>query len=390
MNKNAIQIYSLGDIKEELAVLPKYFERLDTMGGINNRHIPKLEQKFTQLVGRTATSINSCTNGIYLALKQLNLDKDPVFVPPVTFFGIGSSIIKAGGVPVFTRTDKHGLMDVDSVLEYMDQPRNRSVRAAVPCHINSRHNDISCLQGHIDIIEDAAPSFGTKDKNGNCIVANSKNVSIISFSYGKPLTAGEGGMIFSNEDTSRWLKGHRYCGLDNMDGQYGYGVFNVQDPDLKFPFHALGAMLIWEKLRKFEQQLQRRKTIAEYYESNFGDLHDADFYINGNHVTYMLLARDNTQRNHVQSQLEAAGIKTYYNHRPMFLLDAFKNFEGVPGYQASALDYFDRVLHIPCRHDLTDAEVETIVQATRKALSWHLFPQALPYLLLPLSHLQKL
>lgn len=365
----SIQLYSLGDIKQELAVLPKYFERLDTMGGVNNRHIPKLEQKFSQVVGRTATSINSCTNGVYLALKQLNLQNDPVFVPPVTFFGIGSSIVKAGGIPVFTRTDKHGLMDVDSVLEHLDHSWPKQARAAVPCHINSRFNDVRPLQGQIDLIEDAAPSFGTKDPEGNCIVANSKNVSIISFSYGKPLTAGEGGMIFSNQDTAQWLKGHRYCGLDNLDGQYGYGLFNVQDPDLKFPFHALGAMLIWEKLRKFDQQSERRRAIAQHYESEFGHLHNADFYLNGNHVTYMLLARDNAQRNHVQSQLEAAGVKTYYNHRPMFLLDAFKNFSGVPGYQDSALEYFDRVLHIPCRHDLTDAEIETVAQATRKALS---------------------
>jgi dTDP-4-amino-4,6-dideoxygalactose transaminase len=364
-----IQIYSLGEIKQELATLPKYFERLDTLGGINNRHIPKLEHKFTQLVGRTATSVNSCTNGVYLALKQLDLKNEPVFVPPITFFGIAGSVIKAGGVPVFTKTDKHGLMDVDSVLEHMDRMGSRCVRAAIPCHINSRHNDVSQLQGHLHLIEDAAPSFGTKDKDGNCIVANSKNVSIISFSYGKPLTAGEGGMIFSGAETSQWLKGHRYCGLDNLDGQYGYGVFNVHEPDLKFPFHALGAMLIWEKLRKFETQLERRRAIAQHYQDELGHLHNADFYANGNHITYMLLARDADQRNHVQSQLELAGVKSYLNHRPVFLLDAFKKFSGVPGFEASAFEYFDRVLHIPCRHDLTDSEIETVTQATKKALS---------------------
>lgn len=363
-----VQLYSLGEIKEELAVLPKYFERLDTLGGVNNRHIPKLEEKFTNLVGRTATSVNSCTNGVYLALKKFNLNQTPVFVPPVTFFGIGSSIVKAGGIPVFTKTDKHGLMDVASVEEYLDYSWPNKAKVAVPCHINSRHNDVTSIQDSIGLVEDAAPSFGTKDKQGRCIVANSNNISIISFSYGKPLTAGEGGMIFSDAKTSQWIKGHRYCGLDNLDGMYGYGVFNVHEPDLKFPFHALGSMLIWEKLKTFEQHLARRRSIAEYYEQHIGSKHQAEFYYQGNQVTYMLLCQNNDHRNRVQAVLEQNNIKTYYNHRPMFLLDAFKNYPGIPGYQETAMLYFDRVLHIPCRHDLTDSEVEHVMQTTRKAL----------------------
>lgn len=363
-----IQLYSLGEIKKELEVLPKYFERLDTMGGVNNRHIPKLEKKFTDLVGRTATSVNSCTNGVYLALKKFDLNNSPVFVPPVTFFGIGSSIVKAGGIPVFTKTDKHGLMDVESVEEYLEYNWPNKATVAVPCHINSRHNDVSKIQDNIRLVEDAAPSYGTQNAQGRCIVADTKNISIISFSYGKPLTAGEGGMMFSDAKTSQWIKGHRYCGLDNLDGVYGYGVFNVHEPDLKFPFHALGSMLIWEKLKSFEQQLDRRRTIAEFYQDNFGSKHDADFYAYGNQITYMLLCKNKDQRNKVQLYLDQNNIKTYYNHRPMFLLDAFKNYPGIPGYKESAMHYFDRVLHIPCRHDLSDSEVEHIMQTTRKAL----------------------
>lgn len=365
---NIIQLHSLGEIKKELEILPKYFERLDTLGGVNNRHIPKLEEKFTKIVNRTATAINSCTNGIYLALKRLNLNESPVFVPPITFFGVGSSIIKAGGIPIFTRTDKHGLMDIKSVEEYLDYNWPKKADVALPCHINNRHNDVSSLQDKISIVEDAAPSFGTLDSQGRCIISNSKNISVISFSYGKPLTAGEGGMIFSDADTSQWIKGHRYCGLDNLDGVYGYGIFNVYDPELKFPFHALGSMLIWEKLKSFKEQLTRRRLIAEFYQKNLGSKHDADFYANGNQLTYMLLCKDKDQRNKVQIHLEQNNIKTYYNHRPMFMLDAFKNCLGIPGYKESTMYYFDRVLHIPCRHDLSDIEVEYIMQKTKRAL----------------------
>lgn len=364
-----IEIYSLGDIKEELAILPKYFERFDTMGGINNRHLPKLEQKLGQRMNKTAVSVSSCTNGIYLALKQLKLDNDPVFIPPITFFGLGGAILKAGGIPVFTPVDKFGLMDSQKVLEYLDYNWPKQAKAVIPCHINNRYVTVDPLQDKIHIIEDAAPSMGTENTNGQCIITASKNTSVISFSYGKPLTAGEGGMIFSDTLTGNWIKGQRYCGLDNLDGQYGYGKFKVEQSDLKLPYHGLGAMLIWEKLKKFNQQLERRREIARFYNDQFGHLQNFDFYTKGNHITHVILLKDFYQRQQVKSILEQQGIKSYYSHQPMFYFDAFKSFTGIPGYIETANDYFNCVLHIPCRYDLSDSEVVMIAETTKKALS---------------------
>lgn len=361
-----IQIFSNGEIKEELAALPRYFERYDTMGGINNRHLPKFEEKFSRLTGRTATAINGCTNGIYLALKRLGLQGDPVLVPPVTFFGVGASILKAGGIPVYTRTTPDGLMDVDSCLEALDQRFfGKLPKAVIPCHINSRFNDSRRLNGLIEVIEDAASAFGTRTPEGECIVSSTNNISIISFSYGKPLTAGEGGLMFSNNETSRWIKGHRYCGLENMDGMYGYGVFNVIEPDLKFPYQAVSAMLILEKLKRFDSQLTRRREIAKFYDQQFGRRNQIELYQNGNQLTYMLISN---HRDMIQSKLNEAGIKSYYNHRPMYKLDAFKNYPGVDNFKETTEDYFDKVLHIPCRHDLSDQEVEYIAETVGSVL----------------------
>lgn len=361
-----IQIFSNGEIKEELAALPRYFERFDTMGGINNRHLPKFEEKFSRITKRTATAVNGCTNGIYLALKRLNLNGDPVLVPPVTFFGVGASILKAGGIPVYTRTTEDGLMDVDSCIEALDQRFfGKKPRAVIPCHINSRFNDSRRLNNLIEVVEDAASAFGTKTPEGDCIISSTKNVSIISFSYGKPLTAGEGGMIFSDEDTSRWIKGHRYCGLENMDGMYGYGVFNVIEPDLKFPYQAVSAMLILEKLKRFDSQLTRRRQIASYYQQQFGANNGVSLYENGNQLTFMLMT---PKRNEVQAYLNEAKIKSYYNHRPMYKLDAFRHYPGVSSFMETTEKYFDSVLHIPCRHDLSDSEVEYIANTVKRIL----------------------
>ena len=110
-----IELFSLGNIKEELKSLPKYFQSNDTLGGVNNRHIPYLENKFFNLTKRNATSVNSCTNGIYLSLKKMNLEQDPVLISPIIFFGIGAAVIKAGGIPVLSSVNQDGIMCSKSV-----------------------------------------------------------------------------------------------------------------------------------------------------------------------------------------------------------------------------------------------------------------------------------
>jgi dTDP-4-amino-4,6-dideoxygalactose transaminase len=338
----------------------RMFESSDTLGGINSRHIKSLEDKFTVRTKRQSVFVNSCTNGIYLTLTQLNVKGRFVIMPTITFFGIASAIIKAGGIPLYSRVDRHGLMDMNSVQELIGK---FDVAAIIPSHINNRYVDIPSLD--IPVIEDAAPAYGMTRLDGSCVVADTKNTSVISFSYGKPLTAGEGGMIFTDNDDHNWLKGQRYCGLNNVDGQYGYGSFNVTEPELKLSHTAINAALVMNKLRSFEQNLERNKNIAKYYHSQLGSLHDTEFYENGNHQTYVIMS---DYRQEVMNRLLEKDIKSYVSHRPVYRNDAFSEFNGADRYKASSEMYFSRILHIPCRYDLTDSEINLITETVKEAL----------------------
>lgn len=355
-----VQIYSIGDVKKDFLNISRMFESDDTLGGINSRHIKSLESKFLSRTKRNSVFVSSCTNGIYLALKKLDVTNRYVIMPSITFFGIASAIIKAGGIPLYSRVDKYGLMDMSSVHELLEK---YDVACVIPSHINNRYVDVSSVT--IPIIEDAAPAFGMKRIDGSCVVSDTKNISVISFSYGKPLTAGEGGMIFTDSDDN-WYRGQRYCGLDNLDGQYGYGSFNVTDPELKLSNTAISAALVMNKLRTIESTIERNRSIANYYDSAFGGLQENDLYQHGNHQTYVMLSDD---KNHVMESLASKDIKSYCSHRPVFLNDAFSKFSGALRYKSTADIYFSKVLHIPCRYDLTDSEVNLIADTVKKALT---------------------
>lgn len=357
-----VQIYSIGDVKKDLTNISRMFESSDTLGGINSRHIKSVEEKFLARTNRQSVFVNSCTNGIYLALTQLDVEHKYVIMPPITFFGIASAIFKAGGIPLYSRVDRHGLMDMQSVQELIDEYKF-DVAAVIPSHINNRYVDIPELS--IPVIEDAAPAYGIKRTDGSCVVSDTKNKSVISFSYGKPLTAGEGGMIFTNDNDENWLRGQRYCGLSNLDGQYGYGSFNVSYPELKFSHTAISAALVINKLRSFEQNLERNKSIANYYHRELGSLHDTEFYENGNHQTYVIMS---DYKQHVMNKLLEKDIKSYVSHRPVYYNNAFAQFVGADRYKATTETYFNKILHIPCRYDLTDSEVNLITETVKEAL----------------------
>lgn len=355
-----IQIYSIGDVKKDFLNIGRMFESSDTLGGINSRHINSLEQKFQARTNRKSVFVNSCTNGIYLALKNLNLAGRYVVMPPITFFGIAGAILKAGGIPLYSRVDRYGLMDVDSVLELSEK---YSIGAVIPSHINNRYVDVSKLKD-FTVIEDAAPAYGIKRTDDTCVISDTPNTSVISFSYGKPLTAGEGGMIFTN-DNDNWYRGQRYCGLENLDGQYGYGSFNVTEYDLKFANTAISAALVINKLRSLENNIQKAKNIAIYYDREFGGLNDIQLYLNGNHQTYVLMSENKPL---IMKKLLENDIKCYSSHRPVFYNDSFSEFAGAYKYKGTAESYFYNVLHIPCRYDLTDSEVNLISETIKKAV----------------------
>lgn len=358
MTSETVQIYSIGDIKQDLTSIARMFESSDTLGGINSRHIKSLEDKFLKITNKESVFVSSCTNGIYLALKRLNLDNDYVIVSPITFFGIISAIVKAGGIPLYSRVDKYGLMDLASVEELCDLYK---VKAIIPSHINNRCVDTRQLQSIV--IEDSAPAYGIKRNDGTDIL-DTPHISVLSFSYGKPLTAGEGGMILLNNTDSVWYRGQRFCGLIT-DGTYGYSSFDVVEPELKLTNTALSAALVSSKLRQFSSQRALSAKIASYYNSTFGSLIDSELNINGNHQTFVILSEN---RDRIQQALESNNIKSYLSHRPVYRNQAFSEYRGASGYKRTSDSYYGKILHIPCRHDLTDSQVNVIAETIKNTL----------------------
>lgn len=149
---------------------------------------------------RHGIAVANGTVSLQLILRTLNIGfGDEVIVPALTFIATASAVAEVGAVPIFADVDPETLtIDPDSV-EAAITPRTRAV---IGVHYGGYPIDFDRLlalaERHgLALIEDAAHAQGSAWR-GMRVGALGKFGSF-SFQESKALTAGEGGIILTND-----------------------------------------------------------------------------------------------------------------------------------------------------------------------------------------------
>ena len=159
-----------------------------------------LERAFAARLGVAhALGVSSGTAALIVALRALGVGPgDEVTLPPATFVGCANAVVAAGAVPVFADVDDD-LQISRAGIEACITPRTRAILAvhwrglAVPLQPIL---DIANAHG-IPVIEDCAQSLGARD-DGFEVGARGR-INAFSFQMNKVLTAGEGGMVATDD-----------------------------------------------------------------------------------------------------------------------------------------------------------------------------------------------
>ena len=124
-----------------------------------------LESEFASLVGHNyAVAVNSCGSAIFMALKAAGIGHgDKVFTNAFTFTAVPSSIVHAGGTPVYLECTDQYVIDVDDLKKQIAaQP---DVKCFVLSHMRGHIADMeaiqqACEEAGIYLIEDCAHALG--------------------------------------------------------------------------------------------------------------------------------------------------------------------------------------------------------------------------------------
>ena len=171
-------------------------------GSIQGERVRSLEQRFASFQHAAhGIAVSNGTTALCLALQAIGIEPgDEVIVPAYTFIASASSVVMSNAVPVFVDIDPLTYnLDPDRVEEAVT-PRTRAVVAVhfagLPADMD-RINGIAGRHG-LAVIEDAAQAHGARW--GGRGVGAIGSIGAFSFQSSKNLTAGEGGIMLTNDD----------------------------------------------------------------------------------------------------------------------------------------------------------------------------------------------
>jgi len=172
-------------------------------GRLSGTQVAEFEKRFAEVHGcKHGIAVVNGTVSLRIALLAAGVRaEDEVIVPPYTFLSTASAVIEANAVPVFADIEFDTFNIDPKAIEAAITPRTKAI---IPVHFAGQIADMDAItaiaQKHrLTVIEDAAHAHGASDRNRSA--GSIGDFGSFSFQSSKNMTAGEGGIITTNDDT---------------------------------------------------------------------------------------------------------------------------------------------------------------------------------------------
>jgi dTDP-4-amino-4,6-dideoxygalactose transaminase len=228
-------------------------------GGFNET-VKEFEQTFARRHGaKHCITVVNGTISLEAALRVLGVGPgDEVIVPPYTFIATANAVRLVGATPVFVdiEPDTYNL-DVEQV----EKALSKRTKAVIPVHFAGLPVDMDELlpiaQEHgLAILEDAAHAHGSS-WHGQPMGTHG-DIGSFSLQQSKNLTAGEGGILITNDDElalKLWSFANQ--GRSPEGAWYEHSMLGS---NLRLTGWQAGVLLA--QMERLDEQLQRRQASA--------------------------------------------------------------------------------------------------------------------------------
>lgn len=346
--------------------------------------------------------LNSWTNAVELALRWFGIGEgDEVIVPAYTYAATANIVVHLGATPVLVDSNENNCwMDI-SLLEKAITMRTKAIMAVdiggMPMdyekimriaekqsHLFSPNNENQQRLGRMLVVSDAAHSFGAI-YNGKR-VGGQTDIMGFSFHAVKNLTTAEGGAItfnlpqpFNNAEIRASINISALHGQTKdafSKTQAGQWRYDIIEAGYKCNLTDIHAAIGLVDLERYQQTLDRRRTICERYSANLSRNERCIIpemekeYGSSCYHLYMLRIANCTeqQRDEIIMKLATKGISTNVHFQPLPLLSFYKN----KGYSIEdfphAFNAYKNEISLPVYYDLTDEQVDYISDSILESL----------------------
>lgn len=328
------------------------------------QYVDRFEKEMAAYTGaKRAVVCVSGTNALHMAMMLAGVERDDeVLTQALTFIATCNAIAYIGAHPVFLDVDRSTMgLSPDAVKEWLaknaeirngqcyDKSTNRRVKACVPMHTFGHPVRIEelaaiCAEWHIELVEDAAESIGSKYKGIHTGLLG--KVGALSFNGNKTITTGGGGMLLFMDDELGALAKHLTTQAKvphRWEFRHDHIGYNYRMPNINA---ALGCA----QLEHLDEFIADKRETAKAYAEFFKNVDGIDFFTEpensfSNYWLNVVILPDHDKQIEFLQETNDNGVMT----RPIWeLMNRLPMFEHCQHDDLKNTIWFaDRVVNIP-------------------------------------------
>lgn len=239
--------------------------------------IEELEDALASYHGmRHAVLTSSGTAALYSMYAAVGIKPGAeVIVPAYTFFATVTPLLHLGAIPVLADCDENGNLDPKDVAERITDKTS----AIVGTHMWGRPADVAALRAvaaehGVMLLEDGSHAHGASVEGRK--VGTFGRTSGFSMNGPKPLSAGEGGFLLTDDDEVYYralLHGqyNKRC-RNEIRSTHPLSRYAVTGMGLKHRIHPLAARIALDQLSQLDEYLDGRERTAKVMSEQLTEL----------------------------------------------------------------------------------------------------------------------
>ncbi len=357
----------------------------------------EFEKQFgTYIHAKNAIAVSSCTAGLHIALRALNVGiGDEVIIPTMTFCSTANVAVHLGAMPVLVDTKEDFNINPEAIRKALTS----KTKVILPVHYGGQACDLEEIYSiakhyNLPVVEDCAHAVGCT-YNGRKIgsdelltnVSNGQSgllrISVFSFYATKNMTTGEGGMITCNDfrlsDRMRLFSLHGMS--KNAWKRYttaGSWYYEVDEAGYKYNMTDIQASLGIHQLRKLDKFIETRQKYADIYDKEFKNVREIEVphtYPDRNHVYHLYVIKlklPEIKLNRAQfiDEMMKANIGTSVHFIPVHLHRFYRTKYGYKkGEFPVAERIYESIVSLPLYPKMTENDVLDVAASVKKIIT---------------------
>lgn len=348
--------------------------------------VQEFEKMLCEMTGaKYAVVLSNGTAALHAACHAIGITVgDEVITTPMTFAASANCVLYCGGTPVFADINPDTWnIDPDEI----EKKITAKTKAVIAVDFTGQAVELDrikniCNKHDLYLIEDASHAIGTK-YNG-VPVGKIADLTTFSFHPVKTITSGEGGAILTDDEelynSMNLFRSHCITRDENIITHKPYNGYGEQvDLGYNYRLTDLQAALGVSQLKKIDKFSLRRKEIVKRYDEAFLDMPEiiVQKEIDESDTTrHLYIIRLNTERLSVGRKefykaLNAENVGLQVHYIPVYYHPYYKSLGYEKGLCPIAEKLYEEIITIPLFYSLTDGDVESVIYAVRKVISYY-------------------